>query len=200
MTGVATAAVSRVTVMTQAAAEDEVPSRRGRSWMSGTDRTSSTLCAPHEPRGEEGGLRRGQRGRQRGGTTGGKERLDRSAHLLLSRIDAEGPMSVGQLAAAFGLDTSTVNRQTAALLKGGLVERHIDPEGGLARRLAITQAGLGRLARERARRRAGLATLFEDWSREDLRQSARLLARCNASCERVRGRPWLRLPEFGTSD
>ncbi|RKN37198.1 MarR family winged helix-turn-helix transcriptional regulator [Streptomyces hoynatensis] len=131
-----------------------------------------------------------------GQAAGHEGRLDRSAHLLLSRIDAEGPMSIGQLAEALGLDTSTVNRQTAALLKAGLVERHLDPEGGLARRLAITQEGLGRLAAERARRRDGLAVLFEDWSREDLRQFAHLLARFNARCERVKGHPWPRPPEF----
>ncbi|MEV4803107.1 hypothetical protein AB0K18_24120 [Nonomuraea sp. NPDC049421] len=30
--------------------------------------------------------------------------LDRSAYLLLSRIRREGPMSIGQLSRAFGLD------------------------------------------------------------------------------------------------
>ena len=50
----------------------------------------------------------------------GEKRLDRSAFVLLSRIEAEGPMSIGQLAEAFGLDVSTVNRQTAAMLRGGV--------------------------------------------------------------------------------
>lgn len=56
-------------------------------------------------------------------------RLDRSAYLLLSRIQVEGPMSIGQLSEAFGLDTSTLNRQTAAMLRNGVVERMPDPEG-----------------------------------------------------------------------
>lgn len=72
------------------------------------------------------------------------ERLERSAYLLLSRIDTQGPMSIGELAEAFGLDTSTVNRQTAALLRCGLAERVADPGGGMARKLRITAEGARR--------------------------------------------------------
>lgn len=54
--------------------------------------------------------------------------LERSAYLLLSRLQTEGAMSIGQLSDAFGLDTSTLNRQTGALLRAGLVERIPDPE------------------------------------------------------------------------
>src|SRR5688572_213137 len=56
-------------------------------------------------------------------------RLDRSAYILLSRIRVEGPMSIRQLSDAFGLDQSTLNRQTSAILRDGLVERIPDPEG-----------------------------------------------------------------------
>lgn len=59
----------------------------------------------------------------------GSGRLDRSAYILLSRIQAEGPLSISQLSDAFGLDTSTLNRQTAAMLRAGVVERIPDPEG-----------------------------------------------------------------------
>src|SRR5690348_4795778 len=53
-----------------------------------------------------------------------ERRLERgSSYILLSRLEAEGPMSIGQLAQAFSLDTSTVNRQTAVLLRDGLAER-----------------------------------------------------------------------------
>src|SRR5258708_24921589 len=65
--------------------------------------------------------------------TGGRERgstgLDRSAYLLLYRLDAQGPMTIGQVAGAFRLDTSTVNRQTAALLRHGLARRVADTGG-----------------------------------------------------------------------
>lgn len=68
-------------------------------------------------------------------------RLDRSAYILLSRIQAEGPMSIGQLGDAFGLDASTLNRQTAAMQRAGVVERIADPDGGIARKFAITEEG-----------------------------------------------------------
>ncbi|GAA3160751.1 MarR family transcriptional regulator [Nonomuraea salmonea] len=60
-----------------------------------------------------------------GGPAG--ERLERSAYVLLSRLDVQGPMSIADFVEAFGLAASTFNRQTTALLKEGLVERTLDP-------------------------------------------------------------------------
>lgn len=45
--------------------------------------------------------------------------LDRSAALLLSRMDVEGAMSVSELAEALDLDISTIHRQVAAAMKSG---------------------------------------------------------------------------------
>jgi DNA-binding MarR family transcriptional regulator len=120
------------------------------------------------------------------------DRLDRSAYLLLSRLDAEGAMSIGQLADAFQLDVSTVNRQTGTLLRGGLVERIPDPDGGLARKLRVTALGTGRLTAERDRRRTGLARLLEDWTPEDLSRFGEALTRFNREVEAHYGRPWPR--------
>lgn len=53
--------------------------------------------------------------------------LDRSAYVLLTRLVMDGPMSVSQLRDAFGLDASTLRRQTSAMLRAGLVERIPDP-------------------------------------------------------------------------
>ena len=60
---------------------------------------------------------------------GSEDRLERSAYTLLSRIDAQGPMSLGELSDALGLDVSTLNRQTAAMTKSGYVERVAGPRG-----------------------------------------------------------------------
>lgn len=43
--------------------------------------------------------------------------LDRSAYILLCRIELDGPLSIGQLVDALDLDTSTLNRQTAAMTR-----------------------------------------------------------------------------------
>lgn len=119
-------------------------------------------------------------------------RLERSAYLLLNRIDAQGPMTIGQLAEAFRLDTSTVNRQTAALLRAGLAERVPDPDGGMARKLRITEEGAGRLAADRAFHRGCLAKVVADWSPREVRELEDVLVRLNRSVEALEGRPWPR--------
>ncbi|WNI21710.1 MarR family transcriptional regulator [Streptomyces sp. ITFR-16] len=125
-------------------------------------------------------------------TSRGGGRLDRSAYILLSRIRAQGPMSIGQLHDAFGLDTSTLNRQTAAMLRAGVVERIPDPDGGIARKFVITDEGARRLDRDRAENREGLGLVLADWSPEEAAQLADNLARLNRDIERLDGRPWPR--------
>ncbi|MFF4188958.1 MarR family winged helix-turn-helix transcriptional regulator [Streptomyces sp. NPDC001691] len=125
------------------------------------------------------------------------ERLERSAYLLLSRIDTQGPMSIGELAEAFGLDTSTVNRQTAALLRCGLAERVADPDGGMARKLRITDEGGRRLAQDREANRSCLAQVVADWSPEEVRELEGILVRLNRSAEALEGRYWPRSEDDG---
>ncbi|MEV6162578.1 MarR family transcriptional regulator [Streptomyces sp. NPDC052052] len=122
----------------------------------------------------------------------GDGRLDRSAYILLSRIQDEGPLSISQLSEAFGLDTSTLNRQTAAMLRTGVVARIPDPEGGIARKFAITAEGERRLDRDRTANMNGLARVLEDWTPEEATQFADSLARFNRHIERLDGRPWPR--------
>jgi len=122
----------------------------------------------------------------------GGDRLDRSAFILLSRIEAEGPMSIGQLAEAFGLDTSTVNRQSAAMLRIGVAERIPDPGGGLARKLRITEEGRRRLRSERDWSVNGLRTVLRDWDPSDIGRLLAGLTRFNQSIEELSGKPWPR--------
>lgn len=122
----------------------------------------------------------------------GDSYLDRSAYTLLSRLQVQGPMSIGQLSDAFGLDASTLNRQTAAMLRSGLVERIPDPDGGLARKFRITRVGRSRLTRERRTNVDGLQRVLEDWSDRDVAALAKLLHRFNSDIETRDGRPWPR--------
>ncbi|MCU1646293.1 MAG: putative HTH-type transcriptional regulator YxaD [Nocardia sp.] len=119
-------------------------------------------------------------------------RLDRSAYVLLNRLSAEGPMSIGQLTEGFGLDASTLNRQTAALLRTGLVERIPDPNGGIARKFRITADGEHNLETERAANTQGLEQVMTNWSPADVAAFAGYLARLNTDIEHVDGRPWPR--------
>ncbi|MCC5581576.1 MarR family transcriptional regulator [Microtetraspora sp. AC03309] len=118
--------------------------------------------------------------------------LDRSAYTLLSRIGLEGPMSIGQLSEAFGLDASTLNRQTSAMLRAGLVERIPDPEGGIARKFRITAEGERCLNDERAANIRSLERVLADWTPAEVAAFAACLQRFNADIERLAGKPWPR--------
>jgi DNA-binding MarR family transcriptional regulator len=126
------------------------------------------------------------KGRRKGST------LERSAYILLSRIRVQGPMSIGQLGDAFGLDASTLNRQTAAAMRAGLVERIPDPDGGMARKFRITAEGEQRLDEEREGTIHTLEQIMADWSDEDIAAFADYLKRFNTDIERLDGRPWPR--------
>lgn len=120
------------------------------------------------------------------------EHLDRSAYLVLSRVSVQGPMSIAQLSEAFGLDVSTVNRQTAAMLRADLLERIPDPDGGLARKFQLTPRGERLLAQEREWNVGGLGRVLEGWSADDIATLSGLLKRFNVDIERRDGRPWPR--------
>lgn len=118
--------------------------------------------------------------------------MDRSAYLLLSRIELEGPMSIAQLSDAFGLDVSTLNRQTSAMLRADLVDRVADPDGGIARKFRITPVGRSRLHTERDRVVNGLGNVLADWTPEEVSAFTDALERFNSDIERRLGRVWPR--------
>ncbi|MEV0643877.1 MarR family transcriptional regulator [Phytomonospora sp. NPDC050363] len=120
----------------------------------------------------------------------GEGRLERSAYLLLTRIRLDGAMSIGQLSDAFGLDASTLNRQTSAMLRDGLVERIPDPDGGIARKFRITAEGERRLDADRTRNTQGLEKVLADWTTEEVMEFATILKRFNTSIEQLDGRHW----------
>lgn len=118
--------------------------------------------------------------------------LERSATVLLARLEAGGPMTIAELAEAFDLDVSTVHRQVAAAMKAGLIERVEDPDGGAARRHRPTDEGRARLAAELDSRRGNVAALVAHWPADDITEFARLLRRFNEEAETRRGHPWPR--------
>nr|WP_051941495.1 MarR family transcriptional regulator [Phaeacidiphilus oryzae] len=118
--------------------------------------------------------------------------LERSAYILLSRLELVGMMSIGELSEAFGLDASTLNRQTKAMTREGLIERIPDPEGGIARKFRLTEDGSRRLAEARSEMVGGLDKVLADWSPEEVQNFVDCLRRFNASIEQIEGRPWPR--------
>jgi len=118
--------------------------------------------------------------------------LERSAYILLSRIDAQGPMTVNELSEAFLLDTSTIHRQMTALLRNGLVERFPDPDGKLVRRFRITDTGMKALTAQRSYAENTLADLVADWPDEDVQTFLDYLQRFNMAIEQRQDQPWPR--------
>jgi DNA-binding MarR family transcriptional regulator len=117
--------------------------------------------------------------------------LDRSGYQLLSRLEL-GPLNLKQLAEAFRLDASTVNRQVNALLRAGLVERIPDPAGAVAKVLRPTDKGLDLLHLDRSVAHEQIAQVLGGWKRQDRDDLRRLLEKLNTSIEALEGRPWPR--------
>lgn len=121
--------------------------------------------------------------------------LDRSVYILLSLLHMQGPMTIGQLGDALGLDDSTVNRQTAAMVRSGLLKRIADPYGGMARKFRVTAEGERQLESQRAQNVQALDGIMDEWSPQDLAAFAAYLERFNTDIERRHGRPWPRPTE-----
>lgn len=93
---------------------------------------------------------------------------DRSASLLLWPLLHEGPMRLRDLAAAKGADQSTVSRQTAQLVKSGLVRREVDPVDRRACRLALTEHGRDACRRMIDDRRRAVEDALRHWSDDEV--------------------------------
>ena len=116
--------------------------------------------------------------------------LDRSAYLLLGRLELQHPMSLKELSCAFSLDISTINRQIGALRRQGLVERVEDPDGGLARKVRPTAQGLSKLRADREHSTAGVEKVLREWTPEQRLALGDLLRQFNTSVEALEGREW----------
>ena len=123
---------------------------------------------------------------------GRQAHLDRSATVLLARLEAQGPMTVAQLSEAFGLDISTIHRQLAAAVKHGLIEKTRDPSGGAAWLHRPSGEGSARLREELKARRGAFGVIVEEWSPDDVSRFADLMRRFNEGVVAQRSQPWPR--------
>jgi DNA-binding MarR family transcriptional regulator len=110
--------------------------------------------------------------------------MDRASYLLLLRLESDGPQRVARLAAALGLDGSTVTRQVAALDAGGWVERRTDPLDARATVVEATPAGLAAMDELRRYRQGRIEVLFGDWTPAEQAELGRVLGHLNVVLER----------------
>ncbi|WP_328387971.1 MarR family winged helix-turn-helix transcriptional regulator [Nocardia sp. NBC_00416] len=118
--------------------------------------------------------------------------LDRSAYLILTRLQLGEPLSLRELAEAFGLDVSTINRQVAAMLDQDLVERVPDPDGGVARKIRPSEKGLRIFRADLDLQQRGVGAALADWPDDDVDQLVRLMERFNEGIEGIARHPWPR--------
>lgn len=118
--------------------------------------------------------------------------LDRSAYTILSCLTCGGSKTLAQLSDTIGLDTSTLHRQTAAMLRAGLIERVPDPDGGIARKFVVTPEGEDRLTDACRENMARMMRATADWEPADRDAFARYLTRFNHAVEAADNRPWPR--------
>lgn len=123
---------------------------------------------------------------------GAEGMLDRSAFVLLSRLENVPAMTLKELAATLRLDVSTVHRQVAALLRTELLDYAPNDGGELARRVAPTQAGRAALGESRKVYAEGIDRVTSDWPESKREQFLDLLKDFNQGVEALEGSPWPR--------
>lgn len=130
------------------------------------------------------------------GPRSGQE-LERSAYVLLTRLEVDEPLTLKELAHTFHVGVSTINRQVSPMLRKGLVERIPDPDGGMARKYRPTSLGLEQLRADREISLEGTARLLAttEWTDEVTQHFLTLLGELNQGIERLEGMPLERSPE-----
>ncbi|WP_026556496.1 MarR family winged helix-turn-helix transcriptional regulator [Arthrobacter sp. 35W] len=122
------------------------------------------------------------------------EVLERSAYVLMSRLELVDPMTLKELSTALRLDASTIHRQVGVLLRRGLVAYAAVAPGEVARRITPTEEGLAELAATRSIFESGLGRVVEHWPAAKRGQFLELLLDFNKDVERLEGAPWPRRP------
>jgi DNA-binding MarR family transcriptional regulator len=110
--------------------------------------------------------------------------MERASYLLLLRLESDGPQRVAHLAAALGLDGSTVTRQLAALDEAGWITRSSHPDDARATLVEATPAGLAAMDDLRQFRVRRIGALLGDWSATEQAELGRVLAHLNEVLER----------------
>jgi DNA-binding MarR family transcriptional regulator len=115
----------------------------------------------------------------------GKDRvtgkLDRSAYLVLRRLDAHPAPAMAplELANAFNVDMPTMQPQIDELLRKRLVEYAPGPGVGSVKKLRPTEAAREHLRHDRANYKHELQKRIDHWSADDRRDFLKLLEQFN---------------------
>lgn len=103
--------------------------------------------------------------------------LERALFPLLVFVERKGPIGVVDLAGRVGRDYTTVSRQVARLEELGLVERRPGTADKRVREAIITPRGKSATDALDAARETMALDLFQNWSREEVDELVRLMAK-----------------------
>lgn len=101
--------------------------------------------------------------------------LERALFPLLVRIEANGPLGIGELADLCGRDYTTVSRQVARLEQLGLVARRTNSADARIKEALVTGKGRRMTRAIDGAREETMLSLLRDWDKRDIAQLARLL-------------------------
>ncbi|MGH9290022.1 MAG: MarR family winged helix-turn-helix transcriptional regulator [Acidimicrobiales bacterium] len=96
--------------------------------------------------------------------------LSPSQQSALGTIEVQGPITLGDLAAAEHVTPPTITKVIAQLEEEGLVDRTVDPFDRRITRVSATPEGRRRLESSRARRNAFLAVRLEELGPDAVRR------------------------------
>ncbi|MGH9228678.1 MAG: MarR family winged helix-turn-helix transcriptional regulator [Acidimicrobiales bacterium] len=96
--------------------------------------------------------------------------LSPSQQSALGTIDARGPLTLGDLAAAEHVTPPTITKVIARLEEEGLVHRTVDASDRRVTRVSATREGRRRLEHSRARRNAFLAVRLRELGPDAVRR------------------------------
>lgn len=107
--------------------------------------------------------------------------LERAHYLILSLLQRDGPLSVGETAKRLLLDDSTATRQIAAMEALRLVGKQSHPEDARSTVVRATEEGISKTEEMRAARLERVETLFDGWSKEERATCGHVLEHLNRS-------------------
>ena len=109
--------------------------------------------------------------------------LPQSASMILHRLRHFGPVSVGELARAFGLDKSTISRQLEPLRQEGLIDETPYETNRRMSRISVSARGRKLSDRVASAQIQYWAAVLDHLSATEQRQLAKLLGRLQEAIE-----------------
>ncbi|OUB34388.1 hypothetical protein BK708_05845 [Bacillus thuringiensis serovar yunnanensis] len=109
--------------------------------------------------------------------------MDRSAYLLMKKLEKEGPLPISVIANFFKVNASTISRQIQSLKSNGWVTSFSDKNDARVNLVTLTNEGINMLMVTKIKRMEVYSDLLSNWSEEDIQTLATLLSKLNISIE-----------------